>query len=99
MQNYVRNVTNGRAEVPPTAAVRSARPASPRPEPRSPRPAAPAGAGSFRISSAAVSRCHGLAATRKVLALPPSRVLILTTFDSGEYVCEAVRAGASGFLL
>ena len=33
------------AKVPPTAAARSARPASPRPEPRWPRPAAPGGAG------------------------------------------------------
>jgi DNA-binding NarL/FixJ family response regulator len=41
----------------------------------------------------------GLVATRKVLAVSRSRVLILTTFDSDEYVYEALRAGASGFLL
>jgi DNA-binding NarL/FixJ family response regulator len=41
----------------------------------------------------------GLEATRKVLAVSRSRVLILTTFDSDEYVYEALRAGASGFLL
>jgi DNA-binding NarL/FixJ family response regulator len=42
----------------------------------------------------------GLAATRDVLsALPDSRVLILTTFDLNEYVYEALKAGASGFLL
>jgi DNA-binding NarL/FixJ family response regulator len=46
-------------------------------------------------------RLDGLAATRKILALPatPTRVLILTTFDQDEYVFEALRAGASGFLL
>ena len=42
----------------------------------------------------------GLAATRDVLAtLPESRVIILTTFDLNEYVYEALKAGASGFLL
>jgi DNA-binding NarL/FixJ family response regulator len=41
----------------------------------------------------------GLQATRQVLAATSSRVLILTTFDSDEYVYEALRAGASGFLL
>jgi DNA-binding NarL/FixJ family response regulator len=41
----------------------------------------------------------GFEATRAVLASARSRVLILTTFDSDEYVYEALRAGASGFLL
>jgi DNA-binding NarL/FixJ family response regulator len=42
----------------------------------------------------------GLRAARKVLAVSPqTRVLILTTFDADEYVYEALRAGASGFLL
>jgi DNA-binding NarL/FixJ family response regulator len=42
----------------------------------------------------------GLAATRVVLAARPStRVLVLTTFDLDEYVFEALRAGAAGFLL
>jgi DNA-binding NarL/FixJ family response regulator len=41
----------------------------------------------------------GLEATRQVLAQSRSRVVILTTFDSDEYVYEALRAGASGFLL
>jgi DNA-binding NarL/FixJ family response regulator len=41
----------------------------------------------------------GFEATRKVLAQTNSRVLILTTFDSDEYVYEALRSGASGFLL
>jgi DNA-binding NarL/FixJ family response regulator len=42
----------------------------------------------------------GLHAARQILA-PGSRtrVLILTTFDADEYVYEALRAGASGFLL
>jgi DNA-binding NarL/FixJ family response regulator len=50
----------------------------------------------------------GLEAARQVLAGPPGaapsgargpRVLMLTTFDLDEYVYEALRAGASGFLL
>jgi DNA-binding NarL/FixJ family response regulator len=41
----------------------------------------------------------GLAAARVVLAETDSRVLMLTTFDSDEYVYAALRAGASGFLL
>ena len=44
----------------------------------------------------------GIEATRRILAQdhdPPPSVLILTTFDLDEYVYEALRAGASGFLL
>lgn len=42
----------------------------------------------------------GLDATRRLLASPdPPRVLILTTFDLNEYVYEAMKSGASGFLL
>ncbi len=42
----------------------------------------------------------GLEATRRVLALPYApRVLVLTTFDMNEYVYEAMKSGASGFLL
>ena len=44
----------------------------------------------------------GLAATRELLGGPAGsvpRVLMLTTFDLDEYVYEALRAGASGFLL
>jgi DNA-binding NarL/FixJ family response regulator len=42
----------------------------------------------------------GLEATRRILAArPQARVLILTTFDVDEYVYEALRSGASGFLL
>jgi len=42
----------------------------------------------------------GLDATRDLLReLPETHVLILTTFDLNEYVYEAMRVGASGFLL
>ena len=42
----------------------------------------------------------GLEATRRVLAADDTaRILILTTFDLDEYVYEALRAGASGFVL
>jgi DNA-binding NarL/FixJ family response regulator len=44
----------------------------------------------------------GIEATRQILTSPESRdtrVLILSTFDLDEYVYEALRAGASGFLL
>jgi DNA-binding NarL/FixJ family response regulator len=42
----------------------------------------------------------GIAATRALMAARvPTRVLVLTTFDLDEYVFEALRAGASGFLL
>jgi DNA-binding NarL/FixJ family response regulator len=45
-------------------------------------------------------RMDGVAATRAIRASQDApRVLILTTFDLDEYVYEAIRAGASGFLL
>ena len=45
---------------------------------------------------------NGIEATREIVALgreDSSRVVILTTFDLDEYVYEALKAGASGFLL
>jgi DNA-binding NarL/FixJ family response regulator len=48
-------------------------------------------------------RLDGLEATRRILADASSpdrpRILMLTTFDLDEYVLDALRAGASGFLL
>ncbi|MFD3686171.1 response regulator [Nocardiopsis sp. NPDC058631] len=44
----------------------------------------------------------GLAATERILAdrdLSGTRIVILTTFDLDEYIFEALRAGASGFLV
>jgi DNA-binding NarL/FixJ family response regulator len=44
----------------------------------------------------------GIEATRRIMAAPGDRhpkVLMLTTFDLDDYVFEALRAGASGFLL
>jgi DNA-binding NarL/FixJ family response regulator len=45
-------------------------------------------------------RLDGIAATRTLIASDPQlRVLIVTTFDADQYVFEALRAGASGFIL
>lgn len=48
-------------------------------------------------------KLDGLEATRRILAAPAvadrTKVLMLTTFDVDDYVYEALRAGASGFLL
>lgn len=43
----------------------------------------------------------GIRATRHVLdtATEPPRILVLTTFENDDYVYDALRAGASGFLL
>ena len=42
----------------------------------------------------------GIAATREVVAsCLPTRVLILTTYDLDQYVYQALRAGAAGFML
>ncbi|HEX6489439.1 MAG TPA: response regulator transcription factor [Candidatus Dormibacteraeota bacterium] len=46
-------------------------------------------------------RLNGIEATRRIAAAAAGtpKVLILTTFDLDEYVFEAIRAGADGFLL
>ncbi|MBE1574968.1 response regulator transcription factor [Amycolatopsis roodepoortensis] len=46
-------------------------------------------------------KLDGLAATEAIMSAPgnDTRVLVLTTYDSDEYVYRALRAGASGFLL
>ena len=45
-------------------------------------------------------RLDGIEATRRIRAQPAApRVLVLTTYDLDEYVFEALKAGASGFLL
>jgi DNA-binding NarL/FixJ family response regulator len=47
-------------------------------------------------------RCDGLEATRRIVAderLALVKIIILTTFDLDEYIFEALRAGASGFLV
>jgi DNA-binding NarL/FixJ family response regulator len=45
-------------------------------------------------------RLDGIEATRRIVSAHlPTRVLMLTTFDEDEYIYEALKAGASGFLL
>ena len=46
-------------------------------------------------------RLDGLETTRRIVGdgRHPTRVVILTTFDLDEYLYEAIRAGATGFLL
>jgi DNA-binding NarL/FixJ family response regulator len=48
-----------------------------------------------------MSRMDGLEATSRITrdTAIPSRIIILTTFERDDYVFEALRAGASGFLL
>jgi len=46
--------------------------------------------------------CDGLTATRRIVEDPRAggvRVVVVTTFELDEYVAEAIRAGASGFLV
>jgi DNA-binding NarL/FixJ family response regulator len=43
---------------------------------------------------------NGVDATRKICTLyPNTKVLVLTTFDNDEWVFDAIRAGASGYLM
>lgn len=46
-------------------------------------------------------RVDGIQATRRLTGARPNgpRVLVITTFENDEYVYEALRAGAAGFLL
>jgi DNA-binding NarL/FixJ family response regulator len=47
-------------------------------------------------------RCDGLEAARRIAAderLAAVKIIILTTFDLDEYIFEAIRVGASGFLV
>jgi DNA-binding NarL/FixJ family response regulator len=47
-------------------------------------------------------RCDGLEATRRIVTeerLGQVKIIILTTFDLDEYIFEAIRVGASGFLV
>lgn len=44
--------------------------------------------------------CDGVEGTRRIKSLPkPPAVLILTTFDDDDYIIEAIRNGADGYLL
>jgi len=44
-------------------------------------------------------RMDGIEATRRLRDVPGVEVIIITTFDLDEYVIEALRAGAVGFLV
>ncbi|WP_281887933.1 response regulator transcription factor [Paenibacillus sp. YYML68] len=44
--------------------------------------------------------CSGVEGTKRIKGTAPNvRILILTTFDDDEYIVEALRSGASGYLL
>ncbi|WP_418907399.1 response regulator [Glutamicibacter endophyticus] len=44
-------------------------------------------------------RLDGIAATARLTAQSPRKIIVLTTFDRDDYLFEALDAGASGFLL
>ena len=45
-------------------------------------------------------RANGIAATKRIMeASQPPRVIVLTSFDTDDFILSALRAGASGFLL
>lgn len=45
-------------------------------------------------------KLNGIHATRKIrTALPQTKVIVLTTYDTDEWVFDAIRAGAAGYLL
>ncbi|MNC72270.1 Transcriptional regulatory protein DegU [compost metagenome] len=44
-------------------------------------------------------QCSGIEATRQILVNKPHcKIVILTTFDTEEYVFEGIRAGSIGYL-
>lgn len=44
--------------------------------------------------------CDGVAATRKILEVKPQiKIIVLTTFDDDEYIFEALKNGAKGYML
>jgi DNA-binding NarL/FixJ family response regulator len=51
------------------------------------------------VADIRMPRMDGLALCRELAGDPRTRVLVVTTFDNDEYVAEALRHGAAGFLL